>query len=89
MHSMHDFSNIQLYKHVLMHTFNAKLRFCVPKPTTFQFRNRCTALVERIAYMFAEINVFTSLNTANIDVATLPECIPCMISATYSYTNMC
>ena len=88
MHSMHDFSNIQLYKHVLMHTFYAKASFLCAY-YYFRFRNRCTTHVECIPYMFAEINVFTSLNTANIDVGTLPECIPRMISATYSYINMC
>ena len=34
-------------------------------------------------YMFAETNVFTSLHTANVDVGTLPEWIPC------SYIPMC
>ena len=53
MHSMHDFSNIQLYKHVLMHAFMQKLRSCV-LTTTFRVRNRCTTHVERIPYMFAE-----------------------------------
>ena len=59
--------------------FVPKLRSCVIT-TTFYFRNRCT-LVEHISYMFGEMNVFTSLNTANINVRTLSECIPCMISA--------
>ena len=87
---MYDFSNIQLYTHVLMHTFHAKTFVFVCLPTTLRFRNRCTTHVEQcIPYMFAEINVFTSVNTANIDVGTLTECIPCMILATYSYINMC
>ena len=52
-----------------------KLRSCV-LATIFRTGNRCTTLVEHILYMFA---AFTSLNTVNIDVATVPECIPCMI----------
>ena len=52
----------------------------------FTIGNRCTTLVGHIPYMFA---AFTSLNTANIDVATVPEYIPCMISATYTCINKC
>ena len=46
-----------------------------------RFRNRCTTLVQSIPYMFAEINLFTSLSAAHINVGTLPECIPRVISA--------
>ena len=64
--------------------FILKLRSSV-FTTTFCFTKRCTTLVECITYMFTEINVFTSSNTANIVVGTLQECITCMNSATYSY----
>ena len=68
---MHDYSNTQLYKDVLMHTFHAKALFlCVYYYSGF--RNRWTTLVVRITYMFADINVFTSLSTARIHGGTLP-----------------
>ena len=75
-----------LYKHVLSIIFMPKVRSCV-LTTTFRIGNRCTRPVERIPNMFAEIDAFTRLNTANIDVATVPERIPCMISATYACIN--
>ena len=51
--------------------FMPKLRSCV-LTTTFRIKNQCTTHVQRIPYMFEEINAFTSLNTANIYVGTLP-----------------
>ena len=74
----------ELYKHVGMHTFCAKIFVFF---TTFRLRNRDITHVERIPYMFAEINVFSTLNAANIDIASQPECIACMISATYPCIN--
>ena len=85
--SMHDFSNVHIYMHVQMHKILAKTVF-VCLTTTFGFRNPCTIHVEHIPYMFAENSAFTSLNTVNIYVVTLPEFIPCMSLATYIYTNV-
>ena len=59
-----------------------KLRWCV-LTTIFALTGWCTTLVERFLYRFTEDNIFTRLNHANIDVGTPPECIPCMILATY------
>ena len=61
-----------------MHVLDAKLRSCV-LTTTFGFTGWCTTLVERFLCRFEEINLFTSLNTANINVEAISECIPCMI----------
>ena len=79
---MHDFSNVQLHKHVLMHILHAKASL-LWLTTTFGFTGWYPTLVERIPYIFAEINPLTSFNTANIDivVGTLAEGISCMISA--------
>ena len=65
-----------------------KLRFGV-LTTAFGFTRLFATLVERFLYMFEEVNVFTSLNTANINIGTVPECSPCMTIVKYSSINMC
>ena len=44
--------------------------------------------IDCIPYMFAEINAFRSLKTANVDAGRLPEWIPCKILVTYDYIKM-
>ena len=55
-----------------MHTFHAKASVLCASYYLHMSEIEDTTLVESISYMFAEINVFTGLNT-KIDVGKLPE----------------
>ena len=83
MHSMHDFSNVQLDKDVLIHILKAKASLMCVYYYLWLHRlmyNICSAIFIQVS----RHQRFYKLNTANIGVERPLEFIPCMTLAIYS-----